>query len=209
MSDTRDSKTYVVAQLADGQCWMTTPLRLALSSSTTLTPANTDLTANWTPQFSSQTGAGIVWNKGEERSYANGGAGYYTWYTATANRRGSICAKGWRLPNNSNYSALLSTYLINNFATDLAYAQRIRNLFGLPTWWYNGVNGTWKRDNGNGAEDERWAGAWSSEAIDPGRGYLIATLTKVNSSETEISGQAWVSSSSSQHGVTVICTEGY
>ncbi|MBR3180076.1 hypothetical protein IKF57_00885 [Candidatus Saccharibacteria bacterium] len=47
--DTRDNKTYWVAKLQDGKCWMTQNLDLDLSTSTALTPSDSDVTANWTP----------------------------------------------------------------------------------------------------------------------------------------------------------------
>lgn len=70
--DLRDGKSYYVAKLADGNCWMTQNLALDLSTSKTLTNADTDLNsvASWTPAAStghsgqkSDTFAGS-WNPG-------------------------------------------------------------------------------------------------------------------------------------------------
>ncbi len=47
--DQRDGKEYWVARLADGKIWMTQNLDLDLNSRTELTPANTDISDNWTP----------------------------------------------------------------------------------------------------------------------------------------------------------------
>ncbi|MBR3180192.1 hypothetical protein IKF57_01535 [Candidatus Saccharibacteria bacterium] len=47
--DSRDNKSYWVAKLADGKCWMTQNLDLDLSTSKTLTPSDSDVTSNWTP----------------------------------------------------------------------------------------------------------------------------------------------------------------
>ena len=49
--DNRDNKTYWVAKLADGKCWMTQNLDLNLSTGTALTNENTDLNSvsSWTP----------------------------------------------------------------------------------------------------------------------------------------------------------------
>lgn len=47
--DTRDGKTYWVSKLKDGKCWMTQNLDLDLSTSKALTPSDSDVTANWTP----------------------------------------------------------------------------------------------------------------------------------------------------------------
>ena len=48
--DLRDNKSYWITKLADGKCWMTQNLDLDFSSSKTYTPADTDITANWTPE---------------------------------------------------------------------------------------------------------------------------------------------------------------
>ena len=47
--DKRDGKTYWVAKLADGNCWMTQNLELDLSISTPLTSELSDVTSSWTP----------------------------------------------------------------------------------------------------------------------------------------------------------------
>ncbi|MBR3180013.1 hypothetical protein IKF57_00565, partial [Candidatus Saccharibacteria bacterium] len=49
LRDTRDNKTYWVAKLQDGKCWMTQNLDLDLSTSKALTPYDSDVTSNWTP----------------------------------------------------------------------------------------------------------------------------------------------------------------
>ncbi len=46
--DIRDNKQYWVAKLADGNCWMTQNLALDLKAGDTLTPATSDVSANWT-----------------------------------------------------------------------------------------------------------------------------------------------------------------
>ena len=47
MVDARDGKTYWVAKLADGNCWMTQNLDLDLSGRT-LTPTDSDVSSSWT-----------------------------------------------------------------------------------------------------------------------------------------------------------------
>ena len=49
LKDSRDQKDYYIAKLADGNIWMTQNLDLELSTSTELTPADTNISANWTP----------------------------------------------------------------------------------------------------------------------------------------------------------------
>ncbi len=55
LKDTRDNKTYEIAKLADGNCWMTQNLDLDLSTETALTTANTNISSNWTPERSTIT----------------------------------------------------------------------------------------------------------------------------------------------------------
>ena len=47
--DSRDGKTYWVAKLQDGNCWMTQNLDFDLDPAQTLTPADSDVSRPWTP----------------------------------------------------------------------------------------------------------------------------------------------------------------
>ena len=47
--DKRDGKTYWVAKLADGNCWMTQNLDLDLVAGKKLTPADSDTSSSWDP----------------------------------------------------------------------------------------------------------------------------------------------------------------
>ena len=47
LRDARDDKMYWVAKLADGNCWMTQNLDLDLNTVGTLTPENSDVSADW------------------------------------------------------------------------------------------------------------------------------------------------------------------
>ncbi len=57
LKDTRDGKYYWVSKLADGKCWMTQNLDLDLSTSKALTPADSDVSSNWTPGFNTASQA--------------------------------------------------------------------------------------------------------------------------------------------------------
>ena len=108
--DTRDNSTYTVSKLADGKCWMTQNLRII---NKTITPADSDVTANYTIPASSLSGfdPGIY---NTSNAYVDSDGGFYNWYTATAgtgtqalsaqgqNTTVSICPKGWRLPTGGN-----------------------------------------------------------------------------------------------------------
>ena len=108
--DTRDDNTYTVSKLADGRCWMTQNLRII---NKTITPADSDVTANYTIPASSLSGFDLgIYNA--SNAYVDSDGGFYNWYTATAgtgtqalsthgqNTTVSICPKGWRLPTGGN-----------------------------------------------------------------------------------------------------------
>ena len=120
LTDTRDNNTYTVSKLADGKCWMTQNLRII---DKTITPADSDVTANYTIPASSISGFDSY---DTSNAYVDGDGGFYTWYTATAgtgtrslstynqDTTVSICPKGWRLPTsrhgNNDFIALHNNY---------------------------------------------------------------------------------------------------
>ena len=116
--DTRDNNAYTVSKLADGKCWMTQNLRII---NKTLTPADSDVTSNYTIPASSLSGFNAY---DTSNAYVDSDGGFYNWYTATAgtgtqsmssgNTTVSICPKGWRLPtgrdSNSEFQTLYNNY---------------------------------------------------------------------------------------------------
>ena len=66
LTDTRDGKKYWVTKLADGSCWMTQNLDLDLgvkdgnTDTTVLTPADSDVSNNWTPPRSTEPAGTIT-----------------------------------------------------------------------------------------------------------------------------------------------------
>ena len=125
--DTRDNNTYTVSKLADGRCWMTQNLRII---NKTITPADSDVTANYTIPASSISGFSSY---DISNAYVDNDGGFYNWYTATAgtgtyalstngqNTTASICPKGWRLPTGGYggefyilYISYDSSFLISN-----------------------------------------------------------------------------------------------
>ena len=120
LTDTRDGNTYTVSKLADGKCWMTQNLRIA---GKTITPADSDVTTNYTIPASSISGFSA---HDTSNAYVDSDGGFYTWYTATAgtgtyalstqgqNTTVSICPKGWRLPTNGNSNSEFQA-LYNNY----------------------------------------------------------------------------------------------
>ena len=122
-----------MTKLADDNCWMTQNLDLDLSTSKTLTPANTNIPRNWTPGTSTTTGSsfsaydtdtgkshdpGNVYyenTSGTDQHYHVGN--YYQWsaatagYTDTSQSTQSICPKGWTLPSRSQFQTLIDNGL--------------------------------------------------------------------------------------------------
>ena len=120
LTDTRDNNTYTVSKLADGKCWMTQNLRII---DKTITPADSNVTANYTIPASSINGFNAYNTNNAYLDSIHGG--YYTWTTATAgtgttalsanghNTTVSICPKGWRLPTSGasgEFQALYNNY---------------------------------------------------------------------------------------------------
>ena len=134
LTDIRDNNTYTVSKLADGKCWMTQNLRIA---GKTITPADSDVTSNYTIPASSLSGFNSydTSNAYVDNTYG----GYYTWYTATAgtgtyslstigyNTTVSICPKGWRLPTSGNIASDFQT-LYNSYSSSSALISSLINL---------------------------------------------------------------------------------
>lgn len=81
LKDSRNNKDYFISKLADGNVWMTQNLDLDLSTTTELTPSDTDITGNWTPSngtinFTGTTVEGWV-NSNTAPYSANPGDIYY------------------------------------------------------------------------------------------------------------------------------------
>ena len=87
--DKRDGKTYWVAKLADGNCWMTQNLELDLSTNTPLTSELSDVTKSWTPTSSTYTSAQDGTN--DNTLVQSWNLGKYVWKTpdSTGNCSGS------------------------------------------------------------------------------------------------------------------------
>ena len=149
--DTRDNNTYTVSKLADGKCWMTQNLRII---NKTITPADSNVTANYTIPASSLSGFGS--NNTSNAYIDNTYGGYYSWYTATAGTGtysmssgktlASICPKGWRLPTGgrgkSEYNDLYEKY---NSSSMLTSSPVNMNMAGYIAYGGFGQYGTYSR----------------------------------------------------------------
>ena len=100
--DWRDGKTYWVAKLKDGNCWMTQNLELDLNINTPLTSELSDVTNSWTPPSSTYTSA----QSGGKSNYAvqSWDLGKYVWKTPDSenycepkiNLGDSTCSSAWQ-----------------------------------------------------------------------------------------------------------------
>lgn len=152
LQDSRDQKMYWVGKLPDGNCWMTQNLDLDLSTSKTLTPANTNIPSNWLPSTSTTTDSSFSgYNTDTGKSHDPGNVyyentsgtdqhyhvgNYYQWSAATAGYTGtsqstqSICPKGWTLPSRSQFETLINDGLSSsNFMNAPYYLLRGGYLF--------------------------------------------------------------------------------
>ena len=127
LTDARDGKTYSVAKLKDGACWMTSNLNLDLTQVSTLTNTDTDLNSksSWTPD---QSTIGSTLNGATTARYRQAPSidqSYYNWYAATAesgaqtadnnDATDSICPSGWRMPTSKANTAKSYTELIRDY----------------------------------------------------------------------------------------------
>ena len=145
LTDTRDNNTYTISKLADGKCWMTQNLRIA---GKTITPADSDVTSNYTIPASSISGFNAY---DTSNAYVDSDSGFYNWYTATAgtgtrsfsaqgqNTTASICPKGWRLPTGGDNGEFKILY--NNYHSSSALRSNPVNLtlsgYVSSSWHHN------------------------------------------------------------------------
>ena len=129
--DRRDEKAYTITRLPDGNCWMTTNLDLA--GGTTVTPADSNVSANYTLPASESISTGTklanssaftddntayVFNSNSTTCGENSPCySYYSYAAATAGTNPSsgdatsdICPKGWKLPTQAELTTLANTY---------------------------------------------------------------------------------------------------
>lgn len=194
-------RTYDVAKLADGKCWMLTNLKLgSTSGAITLTPADSNVASNFTlPQLI--TGGSKEYDNprayGPVPSDGSGPTNYgylYNWAAATAgatratNPAGSgaaassVCPINWRLPTGEDPSSDFGQL-------DIAFGGAgtgVSNGTSLSSWKYTGAfkgvfAGYWNGDfRGQGSN----TGLWSASALATGNGnyshYTNLDLSSVN-----------------------------
>ncbi|MDR3151956.1 MAG: hypothetical protein LBT85_00590, partial [Bifidobacteriaceae bacterium] len=197
LNDTRNNQKYRVKKMPDGNIWMIDNLKLgSTTGATTLTPADTNITTDYTlPRISNSTAnsnpstttycssSGLVHTHNPGNTTA---CGYlYNWSTAIAgtssNSGYSISAKGWGLyPNNGTKSA----YELNDkMLAVAANSNSNRNPVYSTTGYKN-------FDEGGTSYPAPWLGVYSgyydtynSEFRDQGSsGYYWSSTAENNSS---------------------------
>ena len=107
--DKRDGKTYWVAKLADGNCWMTQNLELDLTAGESLTPELSDVSADWNPGATTFTSAQEgVRGSSYYNTVQSWNLGKYVWKTPNSasscmsdtNLSDSSCASYWQDASN-------------------------------------------------------------------------------------------------------------
>ena len=166
--DIRDNKSYTVRKLADGNCWMVDNLKL--TGSRTLTPANSDVSSDWTLPAANSSFPTSCQDTAYNMNSGNATYGnYYNWYAATAGTgtcamtsgeaTASICPKGWRLPtggSNGEFQALYSQYSSSTL------------MQGDPGFVLSGYR------YGSSTYDQGGYGRyWSSTAVNAGNAYNL------------------------------------
>ena len=147
--DWRDKKTYWVAKLADGNCWMTQNLELDLTSGESLTPELSDVSANWNPGATTFTSA----QEGVR------GSSYYN--TVQSWNLGKYV---WKTPNSTSYCQPDTNFSESSCAS---YWQDASNMTPMTTYRTDGVS-----VDGNTYDAHYLAGNYYSwEAATAGTGH--------------------------------------
>ncbi len=146
LKDIRDNNTYTIRKHEDGNCWMTSNLRIV---NKTLTPDNSDVTSSYTmpaTSFSNFSQDDYI-----AQIYYTANNTYYSWVAATAgtgdtnitigDAPSSICPKGWKLPPNNGNGSYTELARAANITNNAAGSTKIRS--APYNFSYNGyVNGT-------------------------------------------------------------------
>ncbi len=179
------TRTYEVAKLADGNCWMLNNLKLgSTTSTTTLTPTDSNVASTFTLPQVVTTGTADYDNPGVYGPVAgdtgSGATNYgylYNWSAATAGESRtshteadgdaaySICAAGWRLPTGGTYNSGGGEFA----ALDIAFGGTGLSQSSGPSiaQWNNGgafkgvLSGRWWEGFGG---QGGWGGLWSASA---------------------------------------------
>ena len=139
--DTRDNSVYSIRKHEDGNCWMTSNLKL--TGTRTLTPADSNITNNYVMPSTISNLSSTDFSKndydGNQSHYANNAVNgvYYSWAAATAGTgtssltaseaSSSICPKGWKLPAKSGSGSYDDFMTAAGITKDASGSTKIRS----------------------------------------------------------------------------------
>ncbi|MBQ9017081.1 hypothetical protein IJ103_02455, partial [Candidatus Saccharibacteria bacterium] len=140
LKDRRDNKEYSYTKYADNRCWMLSDLDYRPTGSTTLTVADTDVSAERSVTFATSGTSGALYHTQTGYStlynYNAATAGYWSsWSSKSANKvvPDSLCPANWKIPDASHGPVFHEdTQTITN---DTSYGTMSGELYGL--WNYN------------------------------------------------------------------------
>ena len=191
--DIRDNKTYKVAKLKDGNCWMQEDLKLSLSTDG-LSAATTDIDEDWNenseyPPVNTSVADTVTPDVTSTQSWERNGLYWYTFNAATAGHgagvtenlaivTGSICPKGWSLPiGGSSYDDtsgslvnLVKKYGVALGVNDTKYATILGNAPLSFVLSGNVQNGKYSASNTYGPYSIYWASVSSGSTSATGFG---------------------------------------
>jgi len=190
LRDTRDGSEYSIRKHEDGNCWMTQNLRIV---NKTITPADSDVTANYTIPPSSLSGFSSSNYYASQVYYANNttNGAYYSWTAATAgtgtssvtsgDAPSSVCPKGWKLPPNSGKGSYTNFTSAAGIANNAAGSTKIRSApYNFPYAGYVS-NGSlhdvgsggyyWSRTVVSGSSQGAYRLAFNSSSVGPAYYY--------------------------------------
>ena len=136
LTDTRDGSIYSIRKHEDNNCWMTQNLRIV---NKTITPADSDVTANYTIPASNISGFSSSNYYASQVYYAQNttNGAYYSWTAATAgtgtssvtsgDAPSSVCPKGWKLPPNSGNGSYTNFTAAAGIANSADGSNKIRS----------------------------------------------------------------------------------
>ena len=175
VTDRRDDNDYTVRYI-NGACWMTQNLRL--SSGRTLTPADSNVTRNWSFTTGSLTSGNSYTEARSTISSNTSYGGYYNYCAASAgtvcndttaqDAPQDICPKGWRLPTYNEQNGIRS--YVSAFSPVGSGYYRSGSLYATGSigyWWsataddsssqyrLNYISGS--LDTGNGNKDRGYS----------------------------------------------------
>jgi len=153
LKDTRDNQVYDVTKLSDGNVWMTRNLAIGCDGfggeygtsnvARTLTPADSNVTANYSLPTDTNANGNSYDNAyttcsstyGAYYNYAAVSAGSVTGSSNTTTATSDICPKGWRMPTNTEQSAILGDVSIFNPSKEGFWYNKSFNNNNAGGWW--------------------------------------------------------------------------